>query len=273
MKKACSFKIVLILLVLFSFVLTVFVVNGVYQNRQLFKAIEKNDITDVEKTINRGAWINLRRHLLYAPNVCSFNPTPLIEACKGGNPEIVELLLNEGADINKKDNFSDKTPLLAALHGTKENRFSLAKYIIEQGGDIYAVQGKKSTLYETLYVSKNDSDKTIEEGFELFKYLLQQGVPLSVNNNSESVLTYAARYRNYNVVKYLIENEYFDVDSRDPSGDTALITAVKYEHVSIVELLLNLGADQSLTDNSGKTAMDYASACKNTEIIEILTGK
>ena len=270
MKKACVFRIVILLLILIFVTLTFFVANGYYQNRQLFDAIKNDDIVSAEKAINRGAWINMRKHLLYMPNVAYTNPTPLITACEEGNVEIVELLLNEGADINKKDNFTDQTPLFAALHGSKENRFSLAKYIIEQGADIYAVQGEKSTLYETLYVSEDDDEKTIEEGFELFKYFLQQGVELSVNNNYESVLTYAAHYRNYNAVKYLIENEYFDVDSRDPSGNTALIIAVKYERVSVVELLLELGADQSLSDNDGKTAMDYALACQNTEIINIL---
>lgn len=270
MKTKCVFKIVLILFILIFIALIIFVANGYCQNRQLFNAIESNDIVGAEKAINRGAWINTRKHLLYIPNIAYTNPTPLISACKTGNADIVKLLLNDGANINKVDNFTDQSPLFATLHNSKENRFSLAKYLIEQGADIYAVQGEKTILFETLYVSKNDEEKTIEEGFELFKFFLQHGIELSVNNNYESVLTYAARYRNYNVVKYLIENGYFDVDSRDPSGNTALITAVRYERVSIVELLLELGANQSLLDNDGKTAMDYALSCQNFEIISIL---
>jgi len=199
------------------------------------------------------------------------NPTPLIAACKEGNQDIVALLLEHGADINKRDNCTDETPLLAALQGTKQNRFSLAFYLIEKGADIHMVQpGANSALQETLLVSEQDSENTIAEGFSLFQYLMEQNVDKAIQLPWESTLTYAAHYGNSNVVRYLLENGHFSVDELDPKGNTALIVAAKNNQLEIAELLLAFGASKSIADDSGKTAYDHAVENGYLEVAEIL---
>ena len=244
--------------------------NGVYQNRKLFGAIEFGDYVGAKQAIEKGAWINLRRHLLHVPNIIPTNPTPLISACKKGDEKIISLLLDKGADINKKDSYTGQTPLLAALHGGKANRFSIAMFLLEKGTDPFSVQKATTPLEQTLVIFDSDDEMTIKEGFELFKYLIEQQVDLKISRGEENVLTFAARYGNYNAVEFLIKEHYFDINSKDLTGDTALIVAIKNDQIQIVELLLELGVDKALKDSEGKTAYDYAVESGILELEELL---
>lgn len=265
-------KRILIPIIILSVILlacSCYITNGLYQSSKLLTAVENNDYESAKEAVECGAWVNKRRHIV-APVIRYNNTTPLIEACKNGNQKIVELLIENGADVNLKDNFTENTPLLAALKGTKENRFRLAMYIIEKGGDIYADQGGASVFYRALYISENDSEQNVDESVTLIKYLLEKNVNQTKPSGQENALTYAAHYCNYGAVDYLIQEGYYDVNCRDDNGDTALIVSVKYNNVKTVEVLLKHGADASLCDTTGKTALDYAKENGNDEIIKLL---
>ena len=244
--------------------------NGLYQNRELFGAIESSDYAAAKQAIEKGAWINAREHLLHIPNLIPKNPTPLIIACEKGDEKIVSLLLDSGAEINKKDSYTGQTPLLAALHGSKENRFSIAMFLLEKGADPFSVQKTTSPLEETLVVLDSDDEQTIDDGFKLFKYLIQQQVDLEICTGKENVLTFATHYSNYKVVEFLIKSHYFDINSKDLAGDTALIVATKNDQAEILQLLIELGADKSLKDSNGMTAYDYAMERGSLEIADLL---
>jgi hypothetical protein len=67
-----------------------------------------------------------------------------------------------------------------------------------------------------------------------------------------------------------------EVDSRDPSGKTPLMYAVRSGAVEVVELLLDRGADRALKDSAGKTALDYLEQAETrglpSDRIELLRG-
>ena len=270
MKRKRYIRIFIVITVVALIIAGLIVANGLYQNRKLFDAIERDDYDGVKKAIEKGAWINTREELFYVPNLIPTNPTPLISACKKGNEKIITLLLDSGADINKKDNYTGQTPLLAALHGTKSNRFSIAMFLLENGADPYAVQIASSPIKKSLIVLDSDNAQTIKEGFELFKYLMEQKVSMDIPVGKQNALTFAAVYSNYNAVEYLIEENYFDVDSKDSAGNTALIVATKNNETQIIQLLLQLGADKSIKDAEGKTAYDYAVELELVDFLEIL---
>lgn len=265
-------KICVVTLCVLCLFLLLYLLNGYFQNKLLFRAIECNNYDEAKSAIKHGAFINTRQHLLYIPEIAPTNPTPLISACKEGHQRIVELLLTNGADVNKADNYTGETPLIASLHGRKQNRFSLAFYLINCGANINITQNSNSAFQETLLVLETDTEETIQEGFRLFQYLMENNVDKTVYNSKENVLTYATHYRNYNVVNFLLENDYCEVNEIDGNGSTALITAAKYNQIDIVSLLLDYGADKSFTDFAGKSAYDYATANGFVSIVELLKG-
>lgn len=262
--------LIIIVTIIIVAIVGIIIGNGVYQNKELFGAIESSDYAGAKQAVEKGAWINARKHLLHIPNLIPQNPTPLILACKKGDEKIISLLLDSGADINKKDSYTGQTPLLAALHGTKANRFSIAMFLLEKGADPFAGQKTTSPLEETLVVLDSDDEETIKAGFELFKYLIEQQVDLDICKGKENALTLATHYGNYNVVEFLIKEYYFDINSKDLAGDTALIVAIKNDQAQIMQLLLELGADKSLKDSKGKTAYDYAVERGFAELAELL---
>lgn len=268
MKKLVKLKF---LIVVALTIILCFLLNGFSQNRKLFRAIENNDYVAAKYAVEHGAFIDLPYHLLEIQEIMFTNPTPLISACKNGNRQIVELLLDNGADINRQDGLCGETPLLAALHGTKQNRFSLAKYLIDRGANIYISQKNNSPLWETLSVLETDNSQTIEEGYALFQYLMEHNVDMTLSSQVENPLTFAVHYRNYRAVKYFLEHGFFDIDERDKSGGTALIAAAKYGRLEIAELLLDLGADKLLVDETGYSALDYALENGFYEIVELLS--
>lgn len=261
-----SIFVILILIMLFAFIL----INGFYQNRILFHAIENDDYEMAKEAVNKGAFLNIRETAFYLPTIIDTNYTPLVAACKKGNEAMVRMLIEHGADINQPDNYTGNTPLLAALHGGKANRFSLAMYVIERGADIHTVSnGNISPFKAALFISEKDDEKTISENETLIQYLLEHGVDHNISD-IENALTYSAHYKNRFAVQYLVEHQYYDVNCKDKRGNTALIVATKYGDAEIVKLLLDLGADATLTDKEGKTALDHAKSNRDEAIISLL---
>ena len=61
-----------------------------------------------------------------------------------------------------------------------------------------------------------------------------------------------------------------ELDARSKYQWTPLMLAAIYGHPKICEMLLALGADPSLKDNKGKTALDYARANNKPECAALL---
>ena len=243
-----------------------------FQTQKLFDAVERHDLFTAQEAINHGAWIDRTQYpsLGIIEEIVVINLTPLETACKSGNEEMVELLLKNGANVNTKNKHTGSTPLLNALHGTKSNRFSLAMYLVEQGADINDSKQAKFLGSDLIYIFQSDNAETIQDGANLFKYLMEHEATIAFQFASQHMLTFAAECGNNEVLSYLIKGNYYDIDTYDPLQNTALIAASKNGQVETVALLLDLGANTSLTDKNGKTAWDYAVEQQNTQLLALL---
>jgi len=64
-----------------------------------------------------------------------------------------------------------------------------------------------------------------------------------------------------------------NVNVKDRNGHTPLISASKQGHVDNVQDLLRRGADITASSEKGKTALHYAAANGQTEIVKMLIEK
>lgn len=103
--------------------------------RDIFEAIDGDDINAVEIFLARGTDVNRRD---------SGGGTPLHRAAHGGNQEIVRLLLARGADTGSRDH-KGGTPLHMAAYGGNAD---VANVLLAGGADVNSLDEKGWTPFE-----------------------------------------------------------------------------------------------------------------------------
>ncbi len=90
-----------------------------------------------------------------------------------------------------------------------------------------------------------------------------------VNKPGWTPLHYAATAGNTELIKLLLEN-YAYIDAESPNKTTPLMMAAHYGTPSAVKLLLEEGADVSLKNDLGLTAMDFAQQANKQDAVGII---
>jgi ankyrin repeat protein len=80
----------------------------------------------------------------------------------------------------------------------------------------------------------------------------------------------AAAYGNLKKVKFLIEEDGVDINSRDDLGDTALHQSAKGGNIRIIKYLVEKKADLNIKNNDGKSPLHYAVSEANFEAVKYL---
>jgi uncharacterized protein len=108
-------------------------------------------------------------------------------------------------------------------------------------------------------------------GTELLELLIEEGADLfDADEEGVSVFDVAITYNNPEMVKRIIDAGVDVNETRRHSGFTPLMAAVCYNRKSIVTLLLECGADKTLTDKMGLTGADYARKTHRKQMLELL---
>lgn len=245
----------------------------------LIRAIEDNNAEQAKICIKLGADIkNATCKYVYSPRSGSYitiKGAVLNYAVYKNRKDIVEMLINAGADVNAKDSFGNTTLRIAAGSRNKD----IAKLLIDAGADVNA---KDSSGNTTLRIAVGDKDIT--------KLLIDAGADVNAKDSSgNTALTIAAYAGSEDVVELLIKAganikedsswrvllidmvcsniHYYhdiaellikavgDVEIKDDKGDTLLIQAIKARADDGVKFLIGMGADVNATDCNGLTAL------------------
>jgi ankyrin repeat protein len=84
------------------------------------------------------------------------------------------------------------------------------------------------------------------------------------------VLTITAIFSNPDILQLLV-NSGANINFQDPEmGWTALIWSAKEGHIQNTRVLLAAGADKTIQDRAGKTALSWATERKQSAIIDLL---
>jgi uncharacterized protein len=97
--------------------------------------------------------------------------------------------------------------------------------------------------------------------------LIERGA--DVNKPGWAPLHYAATRGHLEVMNVLLENHAY-IDAASPNGSTPLMMAALYGTPSAVKLLLEAGADPSLKNIQGMTAIDFAQRDNRRDSAEII---
>ena len=189
-------------------------------------------------------------------------PMDFINAVEKGDAKAVKTLISEGADVKTKD----KNGKAAIVIATEKGYSEVLKLILENGADPNGKYFKNPKA--NLFVLSMHNDH-----LDAALVLLKSGAAADFNHKFQSgktALMIAIESKNQDLATYLLLKK-FNVDACDDFGNTALMYAVKYDLFSTAKKLLELGADPTLRQVDGKTALDIAKSKNNQSLIRILS--
>ena len=189
-------------------------------------------------------------------------PMDLINAVEKGDAKAVKTLISEGADVNTKD----KNGRAAVVIATEKGYAEILKLLLENGADPNGKYFKnpKANLF-VLSVHNSHLDAAL--------VLLKSGANADFNHKfhgGKTALMVAMEAGKSELVTWLLSKK-FDLDSWDDFGNTALMYAVKKNLFSVAQKLLELGADPTLRQVDGKTALDIAKSENKPSLVRILS--
>lgn len=188
--------------------------------------------------------------------------TAFLKAAANNNVAQLRRAIEQGIPVDSRDKRGRTALLIATYH----NAIDAARLLIGAGADVNATDDLQDSPY--LYAGA-------EGKLDILRMTVAAGADLSsVNRYGGTALTPAAHHGHIEVVEYLLTTE-VDIDQVNYLGWTALLEAVILgdggpTYQRIVELLINAGADRSIRDREGRTALDNARKKGYPEIIELL---
>lgn len=186
----------------------------------------------------------------------------LLRAAGEGDVAGVVAALDAGADPEARDGH-DRTALLIAA---TEDHVEVARVLVERGADADALDDRHDTPWLVTGVTGSVA---------MLEALLPANPDLTIRNRYGGVSVIPASERGHvDYVRRVVQTS-IDVDHVNDLGWTALLEAVilgdgGQRHQEIVRILLDAGADSSIADHDGVTALQHAEAKGQTTVAEIL---
>ncbi|XP_047134879.1 histone-lysine N-methyltransferase EHMT2 isoform X1 [Hydra vulgaris] len=252
--------------------------------------------TEKPKRVSKRAFYQCVKHGNNLPKVLAFlnaglNPTERIKGVDGltalhvaamkGHLEILLLLIfkvgRKNVDCADKRN---KTPLFYAI---EKKHLKTAQFLVKVGADVHLANADGMTLLHiaarngnlifvkwlvSLGVSLNQQDNygwtalmwatEHDSNAEIIKYLIKIGAHTNVLDNEMNIcLHWAAMTSSFECVCELVNNPlYSHINACNRFGETPLHIAAKMDNYHIVQFLLASGADHTIKNFSGLTALN-----------------
>ncbi|XP_067661916.1 putative ankyrin repeat protein RF_0381 [Haliotis asinina] len=183
--------------------------------------------------------------------------TPVLLAAEYGHKEVVELLVENGADLSLAYASGSNSLHVACSRG----RLKVVKYIISQNIVDINCRGlgkKTAAMFAAACGHK-----------EVVELLFENGADLSLACGTGSNILHSACSRGrLEVVKYILSQNIVDINSRGGSKKTPAMTAAQYGHKEVVELLVENGADLSLVCCRGINILHLACSKGHLEVVK-----
>ena len=93
------------------------------------------------------------------------------------------------------------------------------------------------------------------------------------SNSGRTGLMKAAFWGHDHVVGHLLNELKVDVNVQDANGETALHDAARFGHKGVAVLLVDGGADTSLENEKGQTALQVAQEYDQPDVVALLSAK
>ena len=182
----------------------------------LLDAAEQDALGTMQALLDDGADVNMTRGI-----------TPLHIAAERGNLEMTALLLDHGADLDRRD-FRNRTPLLIAIH---EEHTEVAERLAEAGSDPNAARDDGSTVLMEAIEHQNPT---------LVAWALEQGAdPNTRRDHAEATALMEAVSEDAPALIGLLLAHGADPHATNADGETALDRADDPAVRAVLEAAMN----------------------------------
>lgn len=193
------------------------------------------------------------------PKETHYFAPPLLHAAAAGQADIVQVLLQRGADIEESEYYertaieyaaaNGHLPCVELLHraGAARSEHALQAAFLLNQTEIVVYLLRHGVVAPALTASLTQRSLT---GETALMQALADGEPARM----ELLLSLAPQLLN-------MQNSY---------GETALMQAVEADNLAAVKLLLQHGADSAIKNDAGLTPLDAAYRCANRFVVEAL---
>ena len=258
-------------------------------NQNLIEAIDDGDKNALKQALEAGADVN-RRHREEDDDEEDDAVTPLYYAIKHNSAHLAEILLDAGADIDAANEYWQKTALQEAAHKGLKNtvelliqrgaeiekrdridynalhyacipsRYETAEFLLNSGADVNALAGSR---FRPMHIAARDP--------KMMELLLSRGADINPRNNEgDTPLDRIAEQegsQERNAVKFLRGRGGL---CRYEIPDPPLYHAACDNNLTRIEELLEREEDPNIHDNEGWTALHYIAQINSPEALEII---
>eukprot|EP00538_Stauroneis_constricta_P006116 CAMPEP_0119564048 /NCGR_PEP_ID=MMETSP1352-20130426/25594_1 /TAXON_ID=265584 /ORGANISM="Stauroneis constricta, Strain CCMP1120" /LENGTH=1722 /DNA_ID=CAMNT_0007612753 /DNA_START=249 /DNA_END=5417 /DNA_ORIENTATION=- len=225
-------------------------------------AVEEGNVAGVQLCLNQGAEVNCQfKDDLYTPLHTACSSASPTSTSEDGNMQVLELLLEKGADGNACNKWRETPLLIAANNGHR----AAVEALLKHGADpSLCSEAGWSAL--TFAAHKGYDD--------IVALLLRAGAPVNcrVTEDSSTPLHKAcagSKPGHLTAVKQLLDGG-ADVHALNKWRETPLLTAANHGQAGAVEALLRAGADPCKCTDTGWSPLSIAAYKGHDDVVELL---
>lgn len=185
-----------------------------------------DDILQAANQSNTAGVIDLLRRGMDVNTADAGGSTLTMIAARTNNVQLLDFLIQNRANLNRRNRYGDTALMMAALGG----HLAIAQRLIAAGAE--TSNAGWAPLHYAAYGGMND----------VLLLLTKSGAALDARApNGQTALMLAASLGHLEAVRILIDAD-ADMDLQDYDGRSALVLARRNKHTKVVEFLLESGA-------------------------------
>ncbi|CAN9217724.1 unnamed protein product [Alternaria alternata] len=186
----------------------------------------------------------------------SYSTTPLRLAVKGRHPEVIEVLLEAGADIDALV-LGDTALYTAVLQGHTE----IVALLLDKGADVNALSGvKDNAISRASYLGNK----------EMIDLLLERGADINAMAVEGDAALHNASFKGHKEILELLISKGANVNAQGHYYGTGIQAASLGGNKEILELLIDKGVDVHAQGGYHGNAIQAASLMGHKECLELL---
>jgi len=177
-------------------------------------------------------------------------------AVKFNDAPAVQEFLQRGLDVNSVEEYRGESMLMTALRNKSMRVVDLLLQVPDLNINARAKNGDTALMVASFLGNADAVRKIIARGAE-------------VNQPGWTALHYAAANGSVEAIALLLEHHAY-IDTESPNKTTPLMMATRFGKLDAARLLIGEGADLTLKNDLGMTALDFAKESQHGDLTELL---